>query len=65
MDLQRKINNTQSFVFSMQPRKQKFTESEARDDFNSPSELVEDKVGAKFGMQLNKNSQSKQACPSQ
>jgi hypothetical protein len=33
----------------MQPRKQKFTESEARDDFNSPSELVEDKVEVKFG----------------
>jgi hypothetical protein len=33
----------------MQPRKQKFTESEARDDFNSPGELVEDKVEVKFG----------------
>jgi hypothetical protein len=33
----------------MQPRKQKFTESEDRDDFNSPGELVEDKAQVKFG----------------
>ena len=49
MDFQRKLNDTQSFVFSMQPRMQKFKESEARDDFNSPGELVEDRVQVKSG----------------
>ena len=33
----------------MQPHKHKFTESEARGDFNSPGELVEDRAQVKFG----------------
>ena len=49
VDLQKRLNDTEDFVFSLQRREQKMTESEATAEFNSLCMMVEDWVQSKLG----------------
>lgn len=63
VDLQKKLNDTEDFIFSLQRREQKITESEATAEFNSLCMMVEDWVQSKLGDAIEQKFAEKAALP--